>query len=228
MYRSEPHHLLHAAPDRHTVLDVAYVECIVKETHYSHVIFSKYIYKVIDVMTTGALALSLTSPTINSIYRTLHDTARTSATGACHPVSLRGPGSGGETSARRASRRGRGRAHWLSLFPELRDFLCEISSRSYPERYLLHLYLYYCTVYAGTGYGYAAKTRTSTRYFTRSLCTHRVSLHRLATTCADGADPLGSRRGSRTQPGPRGRARPYWPARRAALSCSPSPSGAPT
>ena len=68
MYRSEPHHLLHAAPDRHTVLDVAYVECIVKETHYSHVIFSKYIYKVIDVMTTGALALSLTSPTINSMY----------------------------------------------------------------------------------------------------------------------------------------------------------------
>ena len=193
--------------------------CIVKETHYSHVIFSKYIYKVIDVMTTGALALSLTSPTINSdIHESRH--RRPDGTGV------------GVTAVKRqrvgdVARRRRGRAHWLSLFPELRDFLCEISSRSYPERYLLHLYLYYCTVYAGTGYGYAAKTRTSTRYFTRSLCTHRVSLHRLATTCADGADPLGSRRGSRTQPGPRGRARPYWPARRAALSCSPSPSGAP-
>ena len=203
----------HPTGTHDTVLDVAYVECIVKETHYSHVIFSKYIYKVIDVMTTGALALSLTSPTINSIYLTVtrHWTART-----------------GRVSLGDVARRRRGRAHWLSLFPELRDFLCEISPRNYPERYLLHLYLYYCTVYAGTGYGYAAKTRTSTRYFTRSLCTHRVSLHRLATTCADGADPLGSRRGSRTQPGPRGRARPYWPARRAALSCSPSPSGAPT
>ena len=208
--------MLHAAPDRHTVLDVAYVECIVKETHYSHVIFSKYIYKVIDVMTTGALALSLTSPTINSMY------TRHTQVGHCTLGSLLSRVSLGDVARRR-----RGRAHWLSLFPELRDFLCEISSRSYPERYLLHLYLYYCTVYAGTGYGYAAKTRTSTRYFTRSLCTHRVSLHRLATTCADGADPLGSRRGSRTQPGPRGRARPYWPARRAALSSSPSPSGAP-
>ena len=148
----------HPTGTHDTVLDVAYVECIVKETHYSHVIFSKYIYKVIDVMTTGALALSLTSPTINSIYRTLHDTARTSATGACHPVSLRGPGSGGETSARRASRRGRGRAHWLSLFPELRDFLCEISSRSYPERYLLHLYLYRLR-----GYGYGLRLRAKTR-----------------------------------------------------------------
>ena len=113
----------------------------------------------------------------------------------------------------------------------LRDFLCEISSRNYPERYLLHLYLHRLpasTRVRATRVRLRAKTRTSTRYFTRSLCTHRVSLHRLATTCADGADPLGSRRGSRTQPGPRGRARPYWPARRAALSCSPSPSGAPT
>ena len=67
------------------------------------------------------------------------------------------------------ARRRRGRAHWLSLFPELRDFLCEISSRSYPERYLLHLYLYYCTVYAGTGYGYAAENSNKHTIFPHVL-----------------------------------------------------------
>ena len=60
-------------------------------------------------------------------------------------------------------------AHWLSLFPELRDFLCEISPRNYPERYLLHLYLYYCTVYAGTGYGYAAENSNKHTIFPHVL-----------------------------------------------------------